>query len=138
MRYVKGVLYRPCVPSKYSNELYISLVEVGQESGNLDQFWLDFGLQKIQAIRQKLTSALAYPILMGAISVTVVLALFIFVIPRIKKTFDSFGATLPLLTRFFISISDFIVYQWYIPLLAFGAAVYAFRQWVQSSRKLSI
>lgn len=119
---------------KIFNELYISLVEVGQESGNLDQVLarLRDYTQKVQAIRQKLTSALAYPILMGAISVTVVLALFIFVIPRIKETFDSFGATLPLLTRFFISISDFIVYRWYIPFVATIAAIYAFRQWVQS------
>ena len=119
---------------KIFNDLYVSLVEVGQESGNLDQVLarLRDYTQKVQAIRQKLTSALAYPILMGTISVAVILALFIFVIPRIKETFDSFGATLPLLTRFFITLSDFIVYQWYIPFSLVLLMVYGFRSWVQT------
>jgi general secretion pathway protein F len=119
---------------KIFNELYVCLVEVGQESGNLDQVLarLRDYTQKVQAIRQKLTSALAYPILMGTISIAVILALFIFVIPRIKDTFDSFGATLPLLTRFFIAISDFIVYRWYIPFGLVIVSVYLFRTWLKT------
>lgn len=119
---------------KIFNTLYISLVEVGQESGNLDQVLarLRDYTQKVQAVRQKLISALAYPILMGSISIAVVLALFIFVIPQIKETFDSFGATLPLLTRFFISLSDFIVYRWYIPITLLILSIWFFKRWINT------
>ena len=119
---------------KIFNSLYVSLVEVGQESGNLDQVLarLREYTQKVQAVRQKLISALAYPILMGSISTAVVLALFIFVIPQIKETFDSFGATLPLLTRFFIGLSDFIVYRWYIPLFIVIISIVSFRRWIKT------
>ncbi|MEC7986012.1 MAG: type II secretion system F family protein, partial [Myxococcota bacterium] len=119
---------------KIFNNLYISLIEVGQESGNLDQVLsrLREYTQKIQDLQQKLISALAYPILMGGISTAVILALFIFVIPRIKETFESFGATLPLLTRFFIALSDFIVFRWYIPLFLTICAIFLFRYWVRT------
>ena len=61
---------------KIFNELYVSLVEVGQEAGNLDQILarLREYTQKIHAVRQKLISALAYPAIMGFISVMVILA----------------------------------------------------------------
>ena len=104
---------------KIFDHLYISMVEVGQESGNMDQVLsrLKEYTSKMVALRQKVTSAMTYPILMGVISVGVVFALFVGVIPRIKTMFDSFGATLPLITRIMLFISDFLVTKWWLVLV---------------------
>ena len=121
---------------KIFNELYVSLVEVGQEAGNLDQVLsrLREYTHKVHAIRQKLFSAMAYPAIMGFISGGVIIALFIFVIPRIKETFASFDATLPWLTQFFINVSDFVVYRWFVVLFLIGASVFGFQKWVQTKK----
>ena len=69
---------------KIFDHLYISMVEVGQESGNMDQVLsrLKDYTSKMVALRQKVTSAMTYPLLMGFISVGVVFALFVGVIPE--------------------------------------------------------
>ena len=60
---------------------------------------------------------MTYPLLMGFISVGVVFALFVGVIPRIKTMFDSFEATLPFITRAMLFISDFLVTKWWLVLI---------------------
>lgn len=116
---------------KIFNKLYISLVEVGQESGNLDQVLarLREYTQKMNALRQKIFSAMAYPVLMGLISVAVVLGLFLGVIPKISKIFDSFGATLPLITRVVLGTSEAVVNYWWLIGIGLGFAAYGFRRW---------
>jgi general secretion pathway protein F len=119
---------------KIFNNLYISMVEVGQESGNMDQVLarLKEYTQKMVELRQKVISSMTYPALMGLISIGVVLALFIGVIPRIRKMFDSFGATLPLLTRVMLGLSDFLVHRWYFIAILVAGIFYGFRKWIES------
>jgi general secretion pathway protein F len=65
-------------------------------------------------------------------AVTVVIALMMFVVPKIVEQFDTIGQQLPLLTRIIIGISNMLVSYWYIFLIAgslFGlASWYALRQ----------
>lgn len=99
---------------KIFNNLYVSLIEVGQEAGNMDKVLarLKEYTLKMVALQQKVVTAVTYPALMGFISVSVVLGLFIGVIPRISSMFDSFGATLPLITRIMLGISNFLQTFW--------------------------
>ena len=121
---------------KIFSELYVSMIEVGQEAGNMDQVLarLKEYTMKSVALRQKVSSAMTYPLLMGFISVAVVLALFVGVIPRISKMFDSFGATLPLLTRIMLALSNFLIHQWYVVVAVIAIALYSIHQW-QSTEK---
>lgn len=123
---------------KIFDHLYISMVEVGQESGNMDQVLsrLKDYTSKMVALRQKVTSAMTYPLLMGFISVGVVFALFVGVIPRIKTMFDSFGATLPFITRAMLFISDFLVTKWWLVLILLVFGFFAARKWLSTEEGL--
>ena len=112
------------------NELYISLVEVGQESGNLDPSCTTTRLHSKGSSHQAKVNIGSCINRYHEPIFTVVLALFICVIPRIK-TFDSFGV--PYLSyKIFSSASAISLSIVGISIFAFIAAVYAFRQWVQS------
>ena len=86
---------------KIFNKLYVSLVEVGQETGRLDDILarLREYTTKMVDLQQKVIKAVSYPLLTMFISGAVVLGIFVGVIPRIRKLFDTFGATLPLCRR---------------------------------------
>ena len=66
------------------------------------------------------------------ISGGVVLGIFVGVIPRIRKLFDTFGATLPLPTQIVLAISDFLLNRWYIPLVLVIIIAYTFPKWINT------
>ena len=99
--------------------LYINMVAAGEASGTLDAVLTDLAsyLESQLELRRKVNSALMYPILMLVLCTGVIIALFVFVIPKIVDIFKKQGAILPLPTRVMLFISDFLVYYWYIPAL---------------------
>lgn len=119
---------------KIFNNLFVSLIEVGQETGKLDDILgrLREYTSKMVDLQQKVIKAISYPLLTAFISSAVVLGIFVGVIPRIRKLFDSFGATLPLPTRIVLALSDFMVTKWYIPLILLGIFAYTFPKWLKS------
>lgn len=121
---------------KIFNNLYVSMIEVGQEAGNMDQVLarLKEYTVKMVALQQKVITAVTYPALMGFISVSVVLGLFIGVIPRISTMFDSFGATLPLITRIMLGISNFLQAYWlFIPFIV-GISLYTSLRYIKTPK----
>ena len=121
---------------KIFNNLYVSMIEVGQEAGNMDQVLarLKEYTVKMVALQQKVVTAVTYPALMGFISVSVVLGLFIGVIPRISTMFDSFGATLPLITRIMLGISNILqAYWWLIPIVGV-IVIWGGRKYIQTPK----
>ena len=119
---------------KIFNNLYISLVEVGQETGKLDEILgrLREYTSKMVDLQQKVIKAVSYPLLTLFISGTVVLGIFIGVIPRIRKLFDTFGATLPLITRIVLGISDFLLNYWGLLLFLSIISIYVFPKWIKT------
>ena len=85
-------------------------------------------------LQQKVIKAVSYPLLTMFISGAVVLGIFVGVIPRIRKLFDTFGATLPLPTQIVLGISDFLLNRWYIPLVMITIFAYAFPRWLKQKR----
>ena len=119
---------------KIFDKLYISLIEVGQETGQLDEILgrLREHTGKMVELQQKVIKAISYPLLTMLISGGVVLGIFVGVIPRIRKLFDTFGATLPLPTQIVLAISDFLLNRWYIPLVLVIIIAYAFPKWINT------
>ena len=119
---------------KIFDKLYVSLVEVGQETGQLDEILgrLREHTGKMVELQQKVIKAISYPLLTMLISGGVVLGIFVGVIPRIRKLFDTFGATLPLPTQIVLAISDFLLNRWYIPLALVVIVAYTFPKWVNT------
>lgn len=124
----------------YFDNLYCNLVEAGEAAGILDQLLdrLAVYMEKTEAIKSKIKSALMYPISVLVVAFVVVAVIMIFVIPAFKETFSSFGADLPAPTLFVIAVSEVFVSYWWLIFGALGGGVYFFLQAWKRSEKVQM
>ncbi len=121
----------------YFDNLYCNLVEAGEAAGILEQLLdrLATYMEKTEAIKSKIKSALMYPISVVVVAFVVVSVIMIFVIPAFKQVFSSFGADLPAPTLFVIAISEFFVAYWWLIFGGIGGGLYFFMQaWKRNQR----
>jgi type IV pilus assembly protein PilC len=85
-------------------------------------------MEKTEAIKSKIKSALMYPIAVIVVAFVVVSVIMIFVIPAFKEVFTSFGADLPAPTLFVIAMSEFFVQYWWLIFGGLGGGFYFFMQ----------
>lgn len=119
----------------YFNALYCNLVEAGEAAGILEDLLdrLATYMEKTEAIKSKVKSALMYPTAVVVVAFIVVTVIMIFVIPAFKEVFSSFGADLPAPTLFVIALSEFFVAYWWLLLGVIGGGLYFFFQAWQRS-----
>ena len=122
----------------YFNTLYCNLVEAGEQAGILDQLLdrLAVYMEKTEAIKSKIKSALMYPTSVLVVAFVVVAVIMIFVIPAFKEVFTSFGADLPAPTLFVMAVSEFFVAYWWLIFSSIGGGVYFFFQAWQRNEKM--
>ncbi|MHB8347680.1 MAG: type II secretion system F family protein [Acidiferrobacterales bacterium] len=121
-------------PKVFSN-LFASLVQVGETTGNLAEAFLQLGayLEREKDTRERIKQALRYPTIV-AFAITVALFIInIFVIPAFAKVYAGFHAKLPLPTRLLIATSHFMVHYWGLVLGAAVAVVLATRSWLRTT-----
>lgn len=109
--------------------LYRAMVSAGESAGTLPQILerLALLLERQAAIRSKVLSAIAYPVVLAIVAVFVVMALMIGVVPAVVEQFDTVGQQLPLLTRIVMGLSSFLASYWWA--LIIGLALAAFIGW---------
>jgi type IV pilus assembly protein PilC len=92
------------------NELYTNLVVAGEEGGILDNILLRLAnyIEKSEALKKKVKSALIYPATIVGVAVIVVGILMIFVIPVFETMFKTAGQNLPLPTLIVVTLSKII------------------------------
>jgi len=92
------------------NELYTNLVVAGEEGGILDNILQRLAnyIEKSEALKKKVKSALIYPATIVGVAVIVVGILMIFVIPVFETMFKSSGQNLPLPTLIVVTLSKMI------------------------------
>ena len=122
----------------YFNALYCNLVEAGEAAGILESLLdrLAVYMEKTEAIKSKIKSALMYPISVVVVAFVVVAVIMIFVIPSFKSVFSSFGADLPAPTLFVIALSEFFVSYWWLIFGGIGGGLYFFMQAWKRSEKM--
>ena len=123
------------------DQTYISLVAAGEISGNLVEAFKNLSeyLEDEISIKQKIFSALAYPILVIGFSVLVVIALLIFVLPQVTQQFIKSNIELPFLTSLMIFISNNIfIFVGVIFLLIMGSYFYYRKNISGTSRESNI
>jgi type IV pilus assembly protein PilC len=110
----------------YFNELYCNLVEAGEHAGILEAILHKLAgyMEKSEALKSKVKSALFYPAAVIVAAVIVVSILMIFVLPQFSTLFENFGADLPALTQFLVDSSNFFVSYWYLIFGVMGGAVF--------------
>jgi len=94
----------------YFDDLYINLVEAGEQAGALEGLLDKIASykEKTEALKKKVKKALFYPAAVLAVAVVVTIILLIFVIPQFESLFKGFGADLPAFTQMVINLSRFV------------------------------
>ena len=85
-----------------------SVVSAGEMSGRLGDVTerLATYLERSHQLRQKVQAALIYPAVLGVMAVGMIIAMMLFVVPRLVEQFDLFDADIPLITRIVIGMSE--------------------------------
>jgi type IV pilus assembly protein PilC len=122
--------------------LYRSMVRAGEGSGRLEQAldMVAIQLEKLDALRRQVRSAMMYPMLVFAFAVIVMAIVVAFIVPVFTGIFeelarDSGGsAELPMMTQITVAISDALTGAWFIIIPAIGGLIFAFVQWKKTER----
>jgi type IV pilus assembly protein PilC len=116
------------------NELYTNLVVAGEEGGILDNILnrLANYIEKSEALKKKVKSALIYPATIVGVAVIVVMILMIFVIPVFETMFKSAGQNLPLPTLIVLTISKLIKKYVIIVIPGLILLIYLMRKYYQT------
>lgn len=115
--------------------IYVNMVAAGEVSGTLEQVLerLAEFLESQARLRGKVTAALAYPVLMAIIGVSLVSVLMVAVVPKVTSIFESMDQALPWYTQLLITVSNFLSGYWWILVPLIVAAVYGFRRWKRTT-----
>ena len=119
----------------YFDALYCNLVEAGEAGGILETLLdrLAVYQEKTMAIKNKIKSALIYPIAVLVVAFVVLAVIMIFVIPAFEDVFKSFGADLPAPTLVVIAMSKIFTSYWYLIFGFIGGGTYFFMEsWKRS------
>jgi type IV pilus assembly protein PilC len=122
----------------YFDALYCNLVEAGEAGGILEALLdrLATYQEKTMAIKNKIKSALVYPVAVLVVAFIVLTIIMIFVIPAFEDVFKSFGADLPAPTLAVIALSKFFVSYWWAIFGFIGGGGYFFMQSWKRSEKM--
>jgi type IV pilus assembly protein PilC len=123
---------------RYFDNLYCNLVEAGEAAGILDQLLdrLAVYMEKTEAMKSKIKSALMYPISVLVVAFVVTAVIMIFVVPAFKEVFSNFGADLPGPTLAVIAISEIFVSYWWLIFGGLGGGLYFFFQAWRRNQKM--
>jgi len=101
---------------KIFEPLVINLLQAGEMTGSIDESLdrLATHFEKAYITRQKVVSAMTYPVIVAILAVGVVIFLLTSIVPMFVDMFADFGGELPLLTRVVMGASDFVQVYWYI------------------------
>src|SRR3989338_8675427 len=90
------------------SELFINMVKAGESSGRLDEILdrLASYIEKVEGLRRKVAASLFYPAVVSVLAMCITVFLVIFVVPKFKEIFTSFGGQLPGPTQMLLNLSD--------------------------------
>jgi type IV pilus assembly protein PilC len=125
------------------DRLYRAMVRSGEESGRLEDS-LDrvaFQVEKADALRRQVKSAMMYPLLVMGFAMLALLAIVTFIIPVFAGIFEELaednpeqGASLPIPTQICVTASDAITSYWFIIFPALVAVAIGFLKWKRTDR----
>lgn len=107
------------------DQLTCALIESGEQSGALEQMLDRVAIykEKSEALKQKVSKALKYPIVTLIIAAIVTVILLVKVVPTFQGMFSSFGSELPAATQFVVAISEWLQVNY---LILFGSIIAVF------------
>lgn len=121
------------------NDIYVNMVRAGEAAGILDDILKRLAAQqeKSAAIRKKIRSAMAYPMVLIFITIAAFFGLMLFVIPQIGQILVDIGgpdAELPAITKFMLGLSGAITTYWYIIFPGIGALIFGIFRYIKTPK----
>ena len=119
---------------KIFSPFYLSMVQVGEMTGMLDQTFLRLyeHLEFEKDMRERIKGAVRYPMFVVIAMAIALVIVNIFVIPAFAKVFEGFHTELPLMTKILMGFSNFMVTSWPLLLAGLIGAVVGFRAWINT------
>jgi type IV pilus assembly protein PilC len=119
---------------KIFNPLYVAMVRAGETGGVLEEALerISDQLEKDDALRRQVKSAMAYPIVVLSFALCVLIGLIAFIVPVFVGVFKDFGGELPLITKVTVSASHVVTSYWYILIGVTAGGVVGFKKWRKS------
>jgi type IV pilus assembly protein PilC len=116
---------------KVFSELYTSMIQAGEASGNLDTILLRLSqyVENMNKLVGKVKSAMAYPIAVLVIAFVLTGVILWKVVPVFTDMFSQLGAELPLPTQIVVGASNFLVANFFFVVIAIVAIIFAFRSY---------
>lgn len=121
---------------KVFDNVYVNMVEAGESSGTLQVVLLklaDFTEAQVK-LKNKVKGAMTYPIIMIAVGGLMMGIIFIFVIPKITKIFETMKKELPLQTQVCIWISEFLKSYWWAVIIGSIGGVMFFKRYIVTKK----
>jgi type IV pilus assembly protein PilC len=107
------------------NNMYLSMVRAGERSGTLAEIidQLAIYLEKVDALRNKVRSAMAYPVFVLIFAVSVTAFLLFKIVPTFEQIYGDFGQALPRFTQIIITASNAVRAHTFVVLMATAGLV---------------
>ncbi|MDP2091112.1 MAG: type II secretion system F family protein [Candidatus Gracilibacteria bacterium] len=96
---------------KVFDSLTTALVGVGEKTGQLGKILIELDQNLLENIelKGKVKGAMIYPMILLGLTITMVIFMMIFIVPRITAAFEKSGTALPALTQFIVGVSNFFM-----------------------------
>lgn len=121
---------------KVFDGFYISMIRVGETTGNLDNIFLRLAehIEFDRFMRGQIKSALRYPMFVITAMAIAIAVINVMVIPQFEKVFASMHADLPFITKMLIAFSNFMRNYWFVLIGMIAAAGWSFKSYVSTAK----
>ena len=112
--------------------IFVNMVRAGETGGVLDEVLSRVAahLEREAALKAKIKSAMAYPVVLGVLVIGVLAIMMVFVVPVFQKMFSDMGGTLPAPTQLLVDISNTVRSPMIFVIIGVVAAlIWVFRRW---------
>jgi type II secretory pathway component PulF len=116
------------------SRVQIAMVHAGETGGFLDVVLLQIAdfQNRERELKGRISSALAYPLVLAGVATAVLTFLLTYFIPKFKDMFSELGGSLPVLTRAIVGLSNIVLHRGPIALAVILLAVWLVRRYARS------
>jgi len=118
------------------SELYISMIRAGEIGGVLDEILNKIAdlMEKEFALRQKVKSAMAYPVFIAVAALIMSVFMLAFILPQFVGIFKQYGGKLPALTQFFVTLTVLFNKYWYLFFAILAGIIFAIYAYIKTPK----
>jgi type IV pilus assembly protein PilC len=121
---------------KVFDNLFVSMIKAGETGGVLDAVLLRLAdnIEREVELRQRVKSAMTYPVVVLAMVSLILVAMLLFIVPQFEGIYASLGGQLPLPTRILLFVSEVFRKWWWIWGLCVIGFVFAFKRYKATAK----